>query len=54
MGKWGDEIMGTRVNDIMRKRDNKRMGRQENGRIRGDFIYFMTFSAIAFESDPFS
>jgi len=37
MRRWEDEMMGSRVNKIMTKRDNERMGGRENGKMRSNF-----------------
>jgi hypothetical protein len=47
MGKWEDEIMGRRVNEIMRKRESEGMGGRENGKMRSDFVQFVTCFTIA-------
>jgi hypothetical protein len=38
MERWEGEGRGRRVNEIMRKRDNERMGGGENRKMRSDFI----------------
>jgi hypothetical protein len=38
MGRWEDESMGRGINEIIRNRDNERMGRGENGKILPNFI----------------